>query len=156
MSHCLPFRSTWVHLGFRGVRVTRSSVLCVCFVDRCLFFVLFLSAIVLSVLLGHCVVCSSWPLCCRFFLAIVLSVLLGHCVVCSSSIYGLWLPLWYFKLFLNKRRIHPYWFHIDTFSHVPTTFSHLPSIPVASFPGCFHITNLLVLPFLSATYNVTR
>ena len=34
-----------------GVRVTRSLVLCVCFVDRCPF-VLFLLAIVLSVLLG--------------------------------------------------------------------------------------------------------
>ena len=34
-----------------GVRVTRSLVLCVCFVDRCLFFC--------SFSLGHCVVCSS-------------------------------------------------------------------------------------------------
>jgi hypothetical protein len=24
----------------------------------------------------------------------------GHCVVCSSSIYGLWLPLWYLQTFL--------------------------------------------------------
>ena len=57
-----------------------------------------------------------WPLCCLFFLDIrimitplvssVLSVLrymdydypfgiFWPCVVCSSSIYGLWLPLWY-------------------------------------------------------------
>ena len=36
---------------FSGVRVTRSLVLCVCFVDRCLSFCTF------SV--GHCVVCSS-------------------------------------------------------------------------------------------------
>ena len=36
---------------FSGVRVTRSLALCVCFVDRCLSFVLFLLAIVLSVLL---------------------------------------------------------------------------------------------------------
>ena len=34
-----------------GVRVTRYLVLCVCFVDRCLSFVIFLLAIVLSVLL---------------------------------------------------------------------------------------------------------
>jgi hypothetical protein len=40
-------------------------------------------------------------LCCLFFLAIVLSVLLGHCVVCSSSIYGSWLPLWYLQTLLN-------------------------------------------------------
>jgi hypothetical protein len=45
-----------------GVHVTRSLVLYVCFVDRCLSF-------------------------CTFSF--------GHCVVCSSSIYGLWLPLWY-------------------------------------------------------------
>jgi hypothetical protein len=36
---------------FSGVHVTRSLVLYVCFVDRCLFFCTF------SV--GHCVVCSS-------------------------------------------------------------------------------------------------
>jgi hypothetical protein len=35
---------------FSGVRVNRSLVLYVCFVDRCLSFVLFLLAIVLSVL----------------------------------------------------------------------------------------------------------
>ena len=114
---------------FSGVRVTRSLVLYICFVDRCLSFYTFsfhhcvvcssvfwplcclffcLLAIVLSGFLsfGHCVVCSSvfWPLCCLFFclLAIVLSVLLsfGHCVVCSSSIYGFWLPLWYLQTLL--------------------------------------------------------
>ena len=37
--------------GFSGVRVTRSLVLYVCFVDRCLSFCTFS--------LGHCVVCSS-------------------------------------------------------------------------------------------------
>jgi hypothetical protein len=43
------------HLGsppvISGVRVTRSLVLCVCFVDRCLSFFTFS--------FGHCVVCSS-------------------------------------------------------------------------------------------------
>jgi hypothetical protein len=34
----LPFRSTWVHPGFSWVRVSRSLVLCVCFVDRYLSF----------------------------------------------------------------------------------------------------------------------
>ena len=38
---------------FSGVRVTRSLVLCVCFVDRCLSFVPFLLAIVLSVFLRY-------------------------------------------------------------------------------------------------------
>ena len=37
--------------GFSGVRVTRSLVLCVCFVDPCLSFCPFS--------FGHCVVCSS-------------------------------------------------------------------------------------------------
>ena len=37
-------------LVFSGVCFTRSLVLCVCFVDRCLFFVLFLLVIVLSLL----------------------------------------------------------------------------------------------------------
>ena len=37
--------------GFRRVRVTRFLVLCVCFVERCLFFC--------SFPFGHCVVCSS-------------------------------------------------------------------------------------------------
>jgi hypothetical protein len=51
---------------FSGVRVSRSLVLYVCFVDHCLFF-------------------------CTFSF--------GHCV-CSSSIYGFWLPLGTFQLFL--------------------------------------------------------
>ena len=38
-------------LVFSGVRVTRSLVLCVCFVDRCLSFCTFS--------IGHCVVCPS-------------------------------------------------------------------------------------------------
>jgi hypothetical protein len=39
------------HLVFSGVRVTRSLVLCVCFVERCLSFCTFS--------FGHCVVCFS-------------------------------------------------------------------------------------------------
>jgi hypothetical protein len=49
--NCLPFRSIRVHPRLIGVRVTRSLVLYVCFVDRCLFFCTFC--------FGHCVVCSS-------------------------------------------------------------------------------------------------
>jgi hypothetical protein len=64
---------------FRGVRVTRSLVLYVCFVDCCLSF-------------------FFWPLCCLSFfdLWILITPLVscGHCVV-SPSIYGFWLPLWY-------------------------------------------------------------
>jgi hypothetical protein len=39
--------------GFTGVRVTQSLVLYVCFVGRCLSFILFLLSIVLSVLLRY-------------------------------------------------------------------------------------------------------
>ena len=39
--------------GFRGVRVALSLILCVCFVDRCCPFVLFILVIVLSVLLRY-------------------------------------------------------------------------------------------------------
>ena len=74
---------------FSGVRVTRSLVLYVCFVDRCLSFCVFLLAIVLSVLLsfGHCVVCSSvfWPLCCVFFFNIRI---LNNPLVSSNSSSG--------------------------------------------------------------------
>jgi hypothetical protein len=61
---------------FSGVRVTRSLVLCVCSVDRCPF-VLFLLAIVLSVLLLAIVLSVL------LLLAIVLSVLLLLAIVLS-------------------------------------------------------------------------
>ena len=81
---------------FSGVRVTRCLVFCVCFVDRCLAFGLFLLAIVLSVLLpftdSDYPFGIIWPLCCLFFfdlrLLITPLVSFGHCVVCSTSIYG--------------------------------------------------------------------
>jgi hypothetical protein len=79
---CLFVRACQDGSIFSGVRVTRSLVLCVCFLDRCLFFCTF----------------SFWPLCCLFFfdLRILITPLIsfGHCVVCSS-IYVFWLPLWY-------------------------------------------------------------
>ena len=88
---------------FNGVRVTRSLVLYVCFIDRCLSFCTFS--------FGHCVVCSSiygfwlpfgifWPLCCLFF---DLRILITHFVSSNSSmctqycqflwIVHSWLPL---------------------------------------------------------------
>ena len=71
---------------FSGVRVTRSLVVCVCFVDRCLS--LFPSSF------GHCVVCSSFGHC------VVCSSSFGHCVFCSSSIYVFWLLLSYLQTLL--------------------------------------------------------
>jgi len=49
-STCLPFRNTWVHLRFSMGFMLLVLYWCVCFVDRCLSFVLFLLVIVLSVL----------------------------------------------------------------------------------------------------------
>ena len=49
----LSYKTFWVHPRFSVGFVTRSLVLYVCFVDRCLSFVLFLLAIVLSVLLRY-------------------------------------------------------------------------------------------------------
>jgi hypothetical protein len=77
-----------------GVRVTRSLVICVCFVDRCLSFCTFS--------FGHCVVCSSsiygFHLNCSYIRGYlwhrysttvnVLSKLIGH----QLAIYRL--PLW--------------------------------------------------------------
>ena len=120
---------------FNGVRVIRSFVLCVCFVDRWLPFYPFS--------FGHCVVCSSsiygfwlplwyilaivlsvllrftdsdypfgifWPLCCLFFfdLRILITPLVsfGHCAVCSSLIYRFWLPLWYLHTLLCNKNVN--------------------------------------------------
>jgi hypothetical protein len=47
----LPLSRDRVAPVFSGVRVTRSVILCVCFVDRCLSFWPLSS--------GHCAVCSS-------------------------------------------------------------------------------------------------
>ena len=109
--HCIAY-PTRAQLSSPPVfSVTRSLVLCVCFVDRCLSFYTFS--------FGHCVVCSSsiyrfwlppfgifWPLCCLFLfdiqilitslwylLAIVLSVPLRYTdfdylpLVSSTSYY---------------------------------------------------------------------
>jgi hypothetical protein len=86
---------------FRGVRVTRSLVLYVCFVDCCLSFFFwplcclsFFDLWILISLFG-----ILWSLCCLSFLDlwILITPLVSsdHCVVCPSSIYGFWLPLWY-------------------------------------------------------------
>ena len=61
-------------------------------------FVLFLLAIVLSVLLRY--TDSDYPFgIFKLFLSFC-TFSFGHCVVCSSSIYGFWLPLWYLQTLL--------------------------------------------------------
>jgi hypothetical protein len=84
---------------FSCVRFSLSLVFCVVFCP----FVLFLVAIVLSVLLRFTASDYPfgilWPLYCLSFfdlrLLITPLVSCGHCVVCPSSLYGCWLPLWY-------------------------------------------------------------
>jgi hypothetical protein len=95
-----------------AVRVTRSLVLYICFVDRPLnFFFSPLCALVLSsgypfgivklYLRKQLSVVSRiadfllWCLC-----WVLLPCIFRHCVVCSSSIYGFWLPLWYIQTLL--------------------------------------------------------
>ena len=103
---------------FRGVRVTQSLFVYVCFVDPCLSFCTFS--------FDHCVVCSSsmygfWMLLwylqtflvtrslvlCVCFVDSCLSFCtfsFDHCVVCSSM-YGFWLLLWYLQTFLVTRSL---------------------------------------------------
>ena len=82
------FRSTsWSRPVSSGVRVPRSLILNVCFVDRCWYFFFW----------PYCVVCPSvfWPYC-----VVCPSVFWPYCVVCPSLIYGFRLPLGIVKLFL--------------------------------------------------------
>ena len=57
---------------FSGIRVTRSLVLGVCFVDLCIIFCpsSFGHCVICPSSFGHCVICPSvfWPLCCLSFL----------------------------------------------------------------------------------------
>jgi len=66
----VSFRNTWVlqqfFMWFRLHNLVFCIMLCVCFVNPCLYF-------------------------CTFSV--------GHCVVCSSSIYYIWLHLWYLQTF---------------------------------------------------------
>ena len=76
----LNVQSTWVHPSFSGVHVTRSLVLCVCFVDRCLSFCPFS--------FGHCVVCSSIS---GFWLPLwYLQTLLKYILQCYNLNSHLW------------------------------------------------------------------
>jgi hypothetical protein len=91
---------------FSGVRVTRSLVLYVCFVDRCLFFCTFS--------FGHCVVCSSSIYGFWFFkLFLILWERDGLCLCnqCLSPLM-LWvhlLILWkQFSSFLWQWNVYPY------------------------------------------------
>ena len=84
---------------FSGVRVAQSLVFCVVFC-RSLFcsFVIFLLAIVLSVLLRF--TASVYPFgIFKLFLSFC-PFSFGHCVVCPSSIYCFCLPLWYHQILL--------------------------------------------------------
>jgi hypothetical protein len=68
--------------GFSGVRVTRSLVSCVCFVDRCLSF-------------------FFWPLCCMLFFEIM--ILITSLVSSNSSQNYIMLDLFYYLDYMDYR-----------------------------------------------------
>ena len=76
-------------LVFSGVCVTRSFVLCVCFVDRCLSFC--------TLSFGHCVVCPSsiygfWlPL--WYLLTLLVKTPSSSCTVCCSYVCVVYLSV---------------------------------------------------------------
>ena len=90
------------HLGsppvFSGVLVTRSLVLCVCFVDRCLSFCTFF----------------SWPLCCLFFFD--LQILVIPLVFSNSSnrytistintLHNCFFPQYYYGMISNTTLLY--------------------------------------------------
>jgi hypothetical protein len=98
------------HPVFSGVRVTRSLVLYVCFVDRCLSLCAFS--------FSHCVVCSSsiygfwW--------------LLWYLHTLLSSLNGYWLPLWYLQTLLSISMDSDYPFGIFTLFSVVSMDSDYP------------------------------
>jgi hypothetical protein len=44
----------------------------------------------------------SLVFCVMFCRSLFIPLSFGHFIVCPSSIYGFWLPLWYFKLFVSR------------------------------------------------------
>ena len=88
LCHKWPRICSTCHKHFSGVRVTRSLVLCVCFVDRCLSFCAFS--------FGHCVFCSSSM--CGFWLPLwYLQTLLNisHCDEQCVILKLYWLFRWH-------------------------------------------------------------
>jgi hypothetical protein len=86
---------------FSEVRATRSLVLCVCFLDRCLSICPFY--------FGHCVVCPFYFGHCvvgpfYFGHCVVCPFYFGHCIVCPFFIDEFWL----LKLFLYTFLCSPY------------------------------------------------
>ena len=90
---------------FSGIRVIRSLVLCVCFVNRSLSFCTFS--------FDHCLVCSSFDHClvCSSFDHCLVCSSFDHCLVCSS-IYRFWLLLWYLQTLLIASFYLAYFFFI--------------------------------------------
>jgi hypothetical protein len=101
--------------GSSGVRVTRSLVLCVCFVDRCL--VLFLLSIVFSVILRSLFGTFSFV----------------QCVFCYSSIYGFWLPLWYLHSLHSIWKLYYLYLHDLSISLRGEVRAHQPSLTPPRF-----------------------
>ena len=121
--NCLPFQSTWVHLRFLVGFVLLDLWFCVCvlWIVVCPF-VLFLLAIVLSVLLsfGHCVVCSSvfWPLCCLFFFDIRILITPFGIFKLFLYIIVTTLNIWFSKINITELHLINYSFKREAISIV--------------------------------------
>ena len=48
-----------------------------------------------------------------------------HFVVCPSSLYVLWLPLWYFQTLLNNINLELYVSTIDNFAEIGNDSGHV-------------------------------
>ena len=98
----------------KGVRVTRSLVLCICFVDRC-HFVLFALAIVLSVLLRY--TDSDYPF--------DIFNLLFDVLHCKSQMKYNIVPYNHCNDFLSYHRLQKHLQNVHTVTH-PILQSHIP------------------------------
>jgi hypothetical protein len=86
--------------GFSGVRVTRSLVLCVCFVDRCLSFCTFS--------FGHCVLLRITDSDYLFGILRLFLINISKTIISTNTIYsGLMWPLG--VRVLNPYRIRKFW-----------------------------------------------
>jgi hypothetical protein len=92
---------------FSGVRVTWSLDLCVCFVDRCLYF---------CPVFGHCVVCSSSKICSRMSLKVAYFNLVFSCFNFVLYLFSVedclkirWLWIWSCWCFIRRRGVRVTW-----------------------------------------------
>jgi hypothetical protein len=100
---------------FSWVRVTRSLVLCVCFVHRCLSFSFFLLAIVLSVLLRF--TDSDYSFCIFKLFLFTITLFLVLWALSTDKTHFQWVDEFHRKFFLHNAHIfHRCWEYINMFA----------------------------------------